>query len=213
MEVLYKSREKLTAAWNSEPSIEVLSYNVYVGVVPVLTSLTLLKEGVPAYLSDTIGSLKKVACEVNITEVRTVLGLASTVDFSSRVFYFAITYVDALGESAIADSILVELHPQGIGPKTRNCDNPMYERFCFGFCDDIQKWIKLQSTINGGLIISPSDFHKANITTEYTYDGTNLATMKSYPSDMTAAGAPAKLTAYSYTGSAVTKVIVTDSTV
>jgi len=64
------------------------------------------------------------------------------------------------------------------------------------------------------LVVDSADFFKSNITTEYTYDGTNLSTIKSYPSDSTTAGYPAKLTAYTYTGGGlVSKIQITDSTI
>ena len=55
--------------------------------------------------------------------------------------------------------------------------------------------------------------YQINTVTEYTYDGTNVATIKTYLSDSTTAGSPAKLVSYQYSGSQITKVTVTDSTV
>jgi hypothetical protein len=213
-EALWKSKEKMMAGWSPEPTVQVSSYNIYIGLAPVLSSLTLLKSGVSPYRSDVPQALKKVAVELQIAEVRTALGLSTTIDFSNTLFYFAITYLDsAMVESAIADSILVTVPPVGIGSRERNADNQVYESYNFGFCDQSQKWVKIAATTSGAILTSSSDFYSANITTEYTYDGTNVATIKTYPSDMTVAGSPAKLTSYSYSGSQVTKVVVSDSTV
>jgi len=213
LEALWKSKEKIMVGWTPEP-VSVSSYSVYVGLAPVLSSLTLLQSGISPYRSDVPQALKKVACEIQISSVRTALGLSSEVDFSNTLFYFAITYFDMTPtESAIADSVLVTVPPTGIVARTRNADNLAFESYGLGFSDDLQRWVKLAATSTGATIMSPSDFHKANITTLYTYDGTNVATIKAYPSDMTVAGSPAKLTTYEYSGSQVTKISVTDSTV
>ena len=213
LEPLWKSKDKMMAGWTPEP-IAVSSYNIYVGLAPVLSSLTLLKNNISPYRSDVPQALKKVACEILVSDVRTVLGLSSSIDFSNTVFYFAITYLNLLGaESAIADSILVTVPPVGIGPKTRGSDDKSIERYVFGFSDDIQKWVKLVATPQGALMTSTSSLYALNTVTEYTYDGTNVETMKTYSSDMTASGSPAKLTSYEYSGSQVTKVTMTDSTV
>ena len=213
IEALWKSKEKILMGWTPEPVAGITSYNIYVGLAPVLSSLTILQTNVPPYRSENSpATLKKVSWEVTINSVRTVLGLAPDVDFSNTLFYFAITYLNPT-ESDITRSILVSVPPVGIGALTRNSDVPTFERFIFGFSGDSQKWVKAAVTSTGAIIMAPSDFDKANITTEYTYDTTNVKTMKSYPSDQTVAGSPAKLTTYTWVGSQVTKIVVTDSTV
>lgn len=214
LEALWKSNEKLIVGWTPEPGVQVSSYNIYVGLAPVLTSLTKVQERVSPYASDTPQTKGKVTANVLIADVRTALGLSSDINFGNKLFYFAITYLDSAAvESAIADSVLVTVPPVGIVSRARNSDNLTYESYNLGFSDDSQHWVKMAATGMGAAIISQSDFHKANITTEYTYDGTNLSTVKAYPSDQTVPGSPAKLTTYEYSGSQVTKMTVTDSTV
>ena len=214
LEALWKSKERLIAGWIPEPGVTVSSYNIYAGLAPVLSSLTKIQERVSPYVSETPQTRGKVTAYIEISDVRSLLGLPASIDFSNTLFYYAITYLDSAGaESPIADSILVTVPPVGIGAKTRNSDNMTYESYNFGFSDDLQRWIKIATTDMGASIVSQSDYHIANITTEYTYDGTNLLTMKAYPSDQTLAGSPAKLTTYEYSGSQLTKTVVTDSTV
>jgi predicted membrane-bound spermidine synthase len=92
-------------------------------------------------------------------------------------------------------------------------DDPTMNRHIYVFNDDVQRWVKTAGSSSGAIITDTADFYKASITTVYTYDGTNLSSTKSYLSDATAAGSAAKLTTYSYSGSQLTKVVVTDSTV
>jgi hypothetical protein len=155
---------------------------------------------------------QKVSTEVTIEEVLTVLGLASTYDFSNIQLYFAITYVDSSGESTLADSPITTVPPVGIVSAPQK-DDPTANRHIFGWSEDIYRWVKIAASTSGGLATDTSDYFKANTTTEYTYDGTNLSTVKSYLTDMTAAGSPAKLITYEYDGGNVSKVTITDSTV
>jgi hypothetical protein len=211
LEALYKSRDKIIVGWNPEPGVQVTTYNIYVGLAPVLSSLTRFITGVPPYRSDNPQTLKKVTWEVTLSSVQTALGI--TTDFTNTLLYFSLTYSVGATESLVANSTLVEVSPVGFGPLTRNSDNMAYESFNFGFSSDIQRWVKMASTATGAVIFTPSDFDKPNITTLYTYDTTNLKTTLSYPSDQTVAGSLAKLTTYTYVGSQLTKVVVTDSTV
>jgi hypothetical protein len=211
LEALWKSTDKLTVGWSKEP-VQVDSYNIYISLSPVTVAMTLLKSGVSPYTSENPATYKKVAVDVTIETVRTTLSLPATVNFSNTVFYMTITYVNSLGESPIADSTIIEVLPLGISSKFRR-DNPVNDRMMFGFSNDIQKWVKAAVTPSGAIITDTADFFKSNTVTEYAYDGTNVSTMKSYSSDMTAVGSPAKLTSYQYSGSLVTKITVTDSTV
>jgi len=121
--------------------------------------------------------------------------------------------VNSVGsESAIADSRVVEVPPVGIIPRTMK-DDPTMNRHPYVYSDELLRWVKTAGSSSGALITSASDFYEANITTDYTYDGTNLATKLSYLSDATTSGSPAKLTTYTYTGGDLTKVEITDSTV
>lgn len=214
IEPLYKSDSKIQFGWTPEPVSNVASYKIYVGLVGLPGSLSLLVSNINPQASQSPVSLGKVAYDVTASSVQAVLGLSSTSDFSNTVFYFAITYVDTAGtESALADSRIVEVPPVGIMSKLRK-EDPTANRHVFGFSDELQRWVKIMTSGKGGLITDPSDFYKANITTEYTYDGSgNVLTTKSYLSDMTMSGAPAKLTTYEYSGGNVSKIIIADSTV
>lgn len=209
IEPLYKAQDLITFGWNREAGA--VSYKVYVGLFP--GSLVLLGGDIPDVASSQPVGRGKVLYDADIADVRTELSLASTVSFLNKVFYFAITYVDSLGaESALADSTVVEVPPVGITPKTMK-DDPTIRRQGFVYSSDALRWVKMAGSSDGAVITDPSDFYKANVTTEYTYDGTNVDTVKSYLSDATTAGSPAKLTTYTYSGSLVTKIEITDSTV
>jgi hypothetical protein len=209
IEPLYKAVDLIKFGWSRETGA--ITYNMYVGLTS--GSLSSLYTGIPDVASKQPVGLGKVIYDATIEDVRTVLGQASTVDFGNKTFFFAITYVDSVGaESAIADSRVVEVFPVGLIPKTMK-DDPTISRHGYVFSDDVLRWIKMAGTSAGALITSASDLYKDNITTEYTYDGTNLATTKSYLSDATTAGNPAKLTTYTYSGSDLIKTVVTDSTV
>lgn len=210
IEPLYKAPDKIEFGWNPEPG-DVASYNVYVG----LTESTLVKieEGVSSRSSKLGRYLGKIAYVATIEEVRALLGLSSDIDFSNKVLYWTITTVDSSGtESALVDSTVITVYPTGIDPKLQRDDHTI-DRHIYGFSDDLYRWIKVSASSSGALVVDNSDFYKSNITTEYSYDGTNVSSTLSYPSDQTSSGSPAKLTTYEYSGSQVTKVTTTDSTV
>lgn len=209
IEPLYKAVNVIKFGWNRESGA--VSYNIYVGQIS--GSLSLIYSDIPDITSRQPIGLGKVIYDAVIEDVRTTLSLVNTVDFGNRAFFFAITYVDSVGsESAIADSRVVEVFPVGIIPKTMK-DDPTVARHSYVFSEDILRWVKMAGSSSGALVTSESGLYKDNITTDYTYDGTNLLTEKAYLSDATIAGSPAKLTAYTYSGSQLTKVVVTDSTV
>jgi len=204
IEALSKSKAKIQFAWNTK---------IYVGLGPDVSLLTSLVTGVPNMRDNYPATQRKVSYPVDIASVQAALSLPATSDFSNTVFYFTLTYVDSLGtESALADSIVIEIPPVGILGRTMR-DDPTINRHGYVFSDGIQRWIKMVGSSTGATVVDSADFYKSNITIEYTYDGTNLATTKSYPSDATATGMPAKLTSYTYAGSKVTKMVVTDSTI
>ena len=209
IEPLYKSINLIKFGWARES--DAASYNIYVGQVS--SSLSVLYTGIPDIPSQQPVGLGKVVYDVTIEDVRTLLTLASTVNFGNKLFYFAITYVDSVGsESLLSDSIIVQVPPVGIIPKTMK-DDATINRHGYVYSDSLLRWTKMMGSSSGAVIIDPSDYYKANITTEYTYDGTDLSTMKSYLSDATTAGSPAKLTTYTYASGLLIKVEVTDSTV
>jgi len=211
IEPLYKSQSIIKFGWNRESGA--VSYKVYVGTLPGTATLLPLAVSIPDSASQQPVGRGKVIYDALIEDVRTLLSLASTVSFANKIFYFAITYVDSVGsESALADSTVVEVPPTGITPKEMK-DDPTMRRQGFVFNDGVLRWVKMAGSSRGAVITDPSDYYKANITTEYLYDGTNIDTIKSYLSDTTAAGSPAKLTTYTYSGSLVTKIEITDSTV
>jgi len=211
IEPLYKARDLITFAWARESGAA--SYKIYVGVLPGTATLVEVVAGIPDVAAQVPVGRGKVVYDVDIEDVRTALSLASTVNFGNSIFYFAITYVNAVGsESALADSTVVEVPPQGILPKEMK-DDPAIRRHPFVFDDENIRWVKQAGSSRGAMINDPSAFYATNTTTEYTYDGTNIATEKIYMSDATAAGSPAKLITYTYSGSDLTKKEITDSTV
>jgi hypothetical protein len=214
IEPLFKVPDKIMFGWTPEPLSGVQGYKVYVGQVPLASALSILESNVSPIPSNDTPSLKKVSYTATIESVRTLLGISSTLDFSNLLLYWAITYINAAGSSSsIADSRVVEVPPVGILGKTKK-EDPTTNRNIFVFSDELQKWTKGAASGDGALITDACDLYKANITTEYTYvDGTNVSTMKSYFTDRTTAGSPAKLTTCSYTGSQLIKMIITDSTV
>ena len=213
IEPLSKTPDVIQFGWNAEPVSGVRGYNVYVGQVPVAASLSLLASNVSPTPSNETPYIKKVPYNATIESVRTALGLASTFDFSNLLLYWSITYTNSAGTaSAIADSRIVEVPPVGILVKTKR-EDPITNRNAFYFSDERQRWIKGAASGNGAVIVDSCDFFKANITTEYTYSSSLLTSTKSYFSDRTTAGSPAKLTTYSYDATDLTKVVVTDSTV
>ena len=206
---LYKAKDAIKFGWR--PEYGAASYNMYVGLVP--SPLTLLYSGISAAISQQPSFQGMVPYTAQIADVRTKLSLASTVDFSNKIFYFSLTYVDSTGAtSSISDSTVVEVFPVGIMGYYAK-EDPTANRHEYVFSHDALKWAKMAGSGQGAVITDPSDFYKSNIILEYTYDTSNLKTIKSYPTDSTLAGAPAKLTTYTYSGSQVTKVVITDSTV
>jgi len=211
VEILDKAKDRLLLGWTPEPTT-VKSYNLYAGLIGLPGSLSLLQSNISPQISMRVG-IKKVITEVLIDDVRTLLGISDTSDFSNTVVYFAITYLNAAGiESTLTDSTVVEALPVGIVPKYRK-DDPTVNRFMFGFSEDVWAWVKLMASSGGALITDSCGLYASNTVTEYTYDGTNVKTMKIYYADQTTTGSPAKLTTYEYSGSDVIKVTVTDSTV
>jgi len=209
---LYKSVNQIKFGWNQE--IGAASYNVYVGLAPA--NVLKLASNVSNTPSTASSDLGKVPYAAKIADVQTLLTLTTDYDFSNTVFFFAITYNDSTGtESAntpIPSSNIIEVPPVGIIPRYMK-DDPTMNRHFYVFNNDLQKWTKSAGSSMGAIIVDTADFFKSNITTEYTYDTTNVATIKSYPSDATVSGSPAKLTTYTYNGGLVTKIQITDSTV
>lgn len=208
IEPLYKSAEYIDFGWNSEPGAT--GYRMYVGISPL--ALSLVYGDITAQASDSPQNRGKVPWRAQIADVRTTLSLTSG-NFADTVFYFAITYLNGAGsESALSASTVVKVPPVGITLMLQK-DDPTASRHNFYFSEDLQRWVKATGTSTGAVIVDSGDYYKSNLTTEYTYDGTNVKTIKSYPSDATVAGSPAKLTTYTYTGSQVIKISITDSTV
>lgn len=208
---LYKSVNQIKFGWNQEPGAA--SYNVYVGLAPAnLQELAADVSNIPSTASSDLG---KVPYTAHIADVQAVLSLTTDYDFSNTVFFFAITYNDSTGTESqhapIPSSNIIEVPPVGIIPRFMK-DDPTMNRHPYVFNNDLQKWTKAAGSPMGAVIVDAADFYKSNITVEYTYDGTNLSTIKSYPSDATASGSPAKLTTYTYNG-LVSKIQITDSTV
>lgn len=211
IEPLYKARDLIKFGWSRESGAA--SYKVYVGIFPGTATLSLLADGIPDVASAQPVGRGKVIYDATIEDVRTLLSLATTVNFTNRIFYFAITYIDSVGsESALADSTIVEVFPVGILPK-RMKDDPTMRRHPFVYNDGITRWVKQAGSERGAIITDPSNYYATNVTTEYTYDGTNISTEKSYLNDATSAGSPAKLKTYTFVGSLVTKIEITDTTV
>jgi hypothetical protein len=209
---LYKSANQIKFGWNQEPGAA--SYNVYVGLAPAnLQSLATDVSNIPSIASSDLG---KVPYAAQIADVQAALTLTTAYDFSNTVFFFAITYNNSTGTESqhtpIPSSNIIEVPPVGIIPRYMK-DDPTINRHLYVFNNDLQKWTKSAGSSMGAMIIDSADFFKSNITTVYSYDSTNLSTIKSYPSDATVSGSPAKLTTYTYTGGLVTKIQITDSTV
>jgi hypothetical protein len=206
IEAIYKSPDKIIFGWKPEPGA--VTYKMYVGLTS--TPLTLLYQNIPNTVSNDSVNLGKVPFTALALDVQTALSITGK-DFSNTALYFAITFVNAANvESSLSVSTIVEVPPVGITTRYAK-DDPTINRHLFVFNNDLQKWIKSLGTSDGNMIVD--DFYKTNLTTVYTYDGTNVSTMKQYLSDATTSGSYAKLTTYSYSGSLVTKVVVSDSTV
>ena len=212
IEPLYKSKDKITFGWTPEPVAGVTGYKIYVSLIPDYSTMTLIASvsPTPSAMAQDLG---KVSKEITIESVRTALSIPTTSDFSNLLLSFTITYLDSAGnESSILESILVDVPPPGVLPKTMK-DDPSINRHGYVFSDSLQKWTKSMGSAKGATVVDTSGFYKVNTITEKVYDGTNLSSEKVYLSDQTASGAPAKLTTYEYTGGNVTKIIITDSTV
>ena len=213
VDALSKSVDKLILAWTPEKGVVgTQSYNLYVGLVDISTSLVSLATGISSVMSQKPGEVGKIAYVAEIADVRAALSLADTVTFANTQFFFAVTFVLDGVESTLADSPISGIPPVGIITKYRKYD-PGANRHMYGFSEDAWRWVKLMSSSGGALITDSNAFYALNTVTEYTYDGTNVSSMKTFLSDQTAAGSPAKLTTYEYSGSQVSKVTVTDSTV
>lgn len=212
IEPLYKAPDRIRFGWNPEPISDLRNYKVYVGQVS--GSLSVLEAYVDPQRSNDPVYNRKVAYNAEIADVRTVLGLSSTQDFSNTILYFAITYQDSTGaESALSESRVVEVPPVGIMGKTRK-EDPTANRHIFGFSDEEQRWVKVAASGSGALVTSTNDYWAANTVSEYTYDGGgNVLTEKIYLSDRTSSGSPAKLITYEYSGGNLSKKTITDSTV
>lgn len=211
IEPLYKSRNSILFGWNKE--VGAVTYNVYVGLGPSLSLMTLLATKIPNIPDDVPETRGKITYSANITDVQTLLSLPPTIDFTNHVLYFTITYVNSSSvESPLSESVIVEVPPVGIIGRTMK-DDPTINRHGYVFSDNLQRWTKAIGASSGATIIDSADFYKSNLVTEFSWDGTNLSTVKSYPSDATLAGMPAKLSTYIYSGSILMKIVVTDSTV
>jgi hypothetical protein len=207
IEPLYKSADKIQFGWNPEPGA--VSYVMYVGLSK--ETLVLLYGNIPPYVSKYSNNLGKVPKDALIADVQAALGVIGT--FANAAFFFAITFVNASSvESPLSESTVVEVPPVGVTQRFMR-DDPSINRHGYVFSNELQKWVKMLGTSTGALVVDSAPLFSANTVTEYTYDGTNVATVKMYPSDATSAGSPAKLTAYTYNGGLLTKVSTSDSTV
>lgn len=218
IEPLYKDPLKIIFGWSPESGVTVASYNVYIGLVPTIANLVSLATGVKPDQSKQASTRGKIVYEAEIADVRTALSLSSDKDFSNTTFYLAITYVDnASVESSLSDSRVVTVPPTGIFPKEMK-EDPTINRHLFEFSENRQRWIKVCGSEAGGIAVDQNDFYRINTVSEYTYDASgSVLTAKSYLSDNTAAGAPAKLIIYEYNDptnpTKATKITVSDSTV
>ena len=215
-EALYKSTSVLTFGWNPEPNAGVATYSLYAGQTGDSTgSLTLLTDVIPNSASSDprYAVVRKISYDVTIDAIRSALGISSSIDFSTLVLYFALTYTDPAG--AISSfSKIVEVPPVGITGKTMK-EDPSTNRHIFGFSDELQRWIKVAASGNGALIIEANDFYRANTVTDYTRDSSgNALTERIYFSDRTSSGSPAKFITNSYNAlGQLTKTVIIDSTV
>jgi len=209
IEALYKTASSIQFAWI--PEAGAVSYNVYVSLGPDPSLLQLLATGIDINPSTAIPSRGKVVYTAQVADVQSLLGIPSTQDFSNKLFYFAVTYYDSLG-SEQGPAAIVPVPPVGIVSKTMR-DDPTINRHGYVFSNDDQRWIKMAGSSSGAVIVNTADFYKTNLTSEYTWDGTNLTVIKSYPSDATSVGMPCKLTVNTYLGSQLVKISITDSTI
>ena len=216
IEPLYKSQFSILFAWAPEPWNVAKSYNIYVGQTPVLKVPPLvLLQNVNYAPGNSPAAPGKIAVRIYSSSVLSALSLSSG-DFTTNTFYFTLTYVDfANAESTITASKIVTVPPVGIVSSYMR-DDPTTNRHPFVFSSDLQCWVKASGSSSGATIVDQSDFYKANITTVYTYDSSSrVSVIRSYSSDATISGMPAKLTTYTYSGSSTSpnKIQITDSTV
>lgn len=214
IEPLYKDINKITFGWNPEPNIVVSSYSVYVGLAPA--SMVSLITGIRPDRSQQPPTRGKIVYEAPIEDIRSVLGLSVSKDFSNTLFFFAITYVDANGEiSNLDDSRKVEVPPVGILGREMK-EDPSINRHGYVFSDSAQRWIKMAGSARGGVAVSSSDFYLVNTVTEFKYDSSSRVIQeKTYLTDSSVVGSPAKLKLYEYVGTSTqpSRIIITDSTV
>jgi len=208
IEPLYKSVNYIDFGWAKEP--EAVTYNMYVGLSA--GALVKVYSAIPPYVSGRPQDRGKVPWRAELADVLTTLGITGKT-FGDTVFWFAITYVNSSSvESLLSDSTIVEVPPVGITTRYMR-DDPTINRHNFVWSDFDQRWLKMAGTSGGSVAVDTGDFFKSNITIQYTYDGTRVSTIKSFPTDATT-GAAAKLTTYSYTGGGlVSQISITDSTV
>jgi len=212
IEPLYKSKNQIQFGWKPEPGNVAVSYNMYASQIKSTASMILLYQNISAQVSQQPGSIGKVIYTAEIADVITLLGLPSAVDFSNKVLYWTLTYVDSVGAtSSISLSTVVEVPPVSVIPKYMK-DDPSINRHVYFFSESDQKWIKGMGTSSGALITSSSGFYADSVTVDYIYAGDTTST-KTYSSDATTAGSPAKLTTYTYAGGILQKVVTMDSTV
>ena len=209
VESIYKTPNTVTLGWAREAGAD--TYKLYVSSVATVASMVLLAQNIPDVPHEQPTGRGKVVYPVSISSVQAALSLASTLTFANTAFYFAITYVSGGVESSLNNSTIVEVLPVGVTVKFMK-DDPAINRHGYVFSDEDYKWYKMSGSTKGALAVDVSDYYKVNITSDFTYDGTNISTIKSYLSDATT-GSPAKLTSYTYGGGLVTKIVISDSTV
>lgn len=210
IEALYKSLNKMTMGWTPDP--DAASYKVYAGMTADFSSMTMLVENINTRSSDAPGDRGKVVYNAALADVISALGLPATTTFGNVALWWAVTTVDANGVET-SDPNTVKIYPVGVEQSHRK-DDPTANRHMHAFSEEIYRWVKLAASSDGALVTDAAGgFFATNTVTEYTYDGTNLATEKTYLSDATAAGSPAKLKTYEYSGGDLIKVTITDSTV
>lgn len=214
---LWKQSDTMVLGWKPDSSIDpadIKNYKIYVGLANLSTALVLLGDNINPQVSELPAHRGNVVYQATIADVRSVLSLPTTINFTNVLLYYAVTYVNHSGvESTLANSTISESLPAGIEPKQRK-DDPTAYRQIFGFNDNDYRWVKLAASNNGGVAVDSADFYRINTITEYTYTGGgDVSTAKSYLSDRTWAGSPAKLIINEYSGSNLIKTTVMDSTV
>jgi len=210
IEPLVKSPDKIQFGWKPVDSAD--TYKVYASQTSDPTGMTLLAE-VSNQVSRLPTGLGMGVYDAEIADVQSALSLSSDLDFSNTILYFAVTYVSGGVEDPISASEVVEVPPVGVTPKVMK-DDPSIRRQGMVFSDSLQRWTKMMGSGAGAVVTDSCPLYAANTVSEFTYDGSgNVLTEKTYLSDRTSAGSPAKLKTYEYTGSDITKITITDSTV